>query len=338
MNIFSTVAFKFMCQHINRTTKKMLFVSFIIFIVLSVTTVQPIYCVDNVTNTQNVKGHANEQKDVVFSEGASYHVNSDTKQSVSTHKVSDNLVKMLTQKKLNATEQSKIIDQPIASGAKHRNVNKVDNPPLDSDEQDTNNNNNNPLANDNKTAVTAFNHTITDVSVTKNTTAKISKVEQTPIVAPTQNNVTKVIPKPPLDGSTMSKTTNMTTKIISNATTSASNSTTTTIQLPKKPLVTFSVEDVPGLLTKAAETPPQAPIQEIPVEEVRENEPQLLQLSEIKYSEEKSNHNFIMSIVGILVAIPFIVLVVNCAVRRARDYWSKRRYRRMDYLIEDMYN
>lgn len=97
---------------------------------------------------------------------------------------------------------------------------------------------------------------------------------------------------------------------------------------PKKPTITYSVEDVPGLLSKVIEqqklNAPELPI----AETIRENE----------YNDEKSSHMFMVPIIGIIVILPFLVIFTNCAVRRIRDYLSKRRYRRMDYLIEDMYN
>lgn len=292
----------------------MFIVSFIICSILTVTAFQPIHGAENAT-LEKFKGHENVPKNVAFGEGATYHVNNVTKESISTSKVSNNLQKMLMQKTTNATEHPKSIDQANASGAKHRGVTKVGDAPLEIDEHK--NKNSTLIENDEKSKsneispkVVDLNLNTTDVDTNKNSTTTPVKLEPKPIVDPTGNNQTKVIPKPLV---------------------------VTTIQPPKKPLVTFSVDDVPGLLKTAEAQPQQTP--DIPVEEIRENEPLSLESSEtITYSDHKSTQNFIMSIVGILVVVPFIVLVTNCAVRRARDYWSKRRYRRMDYLVEDMYN
>lgn len=107
--------------------------------------------------------------------------------------------------------------------------------------------------------------------------------------------------------------------------------TTKIVPLPsdaKKPTITYSVEDVPGLLSKVIEQQ-KLNVPELPIAEtIRENE----------YNNEKSSHIFMVPMIGMIVILPFLVIFTNCTVRRIRDYLSKRRYRRMDYLIEDMYN
>lgn len=122
-------------------------------------------------------------------------------------------------------------------------------------------------------------------------------------------------------------------------TTTTTTSTTTTTPAPKKPLVTYSVEDDPELKPKidkmnmdvwnskvklnTHDIPPEGPI--------------TLQSSE-EMGRLHDARQYIVPMVGVIFAIPFLVIIGNSLRRGLRDYWSKRKYRRMDYLIEDMYN
>lgn len=93
-----------------------------------------------------------------------------------------------------------------------------------------------------------------------------------------------------------------------------------------KPNVTVSVEDYPQMMAKfnGAEQPV--------VQSSREVDPLLLGQT------DHHPYAFLFPAIAIIVAVPLLVMFTNCAVRQARDCWSKRKYRRMDYLIEDMYN
>lgn len=122
-------------------------------------------------------------------------------------------------------------------------------------------------------------------------------------------------------------------------TTTILKSSLSTTSAPKKPLITSAVEDIPGLLSKAAETQTPLSNEVAPIEETGNYGPLSLQSSEtITYPTDKSSPNFVMTMIGIIVVIPFVIVVSNCARLKIRDYWSKRKYRRMNYLIEDMYN
>lgn len=148
------------------------------------------------------------------------------------------------------------------------------------------------------------------------------------------------MPKPVLGvTSTISITTTTSSTSTTTTTTTTSKPTTTTTLVPKKPLITYAVEDIPGLLSKTAEQQPHSSLKESPAEEVGNDGPLSLQSSEtITYQSNKSNPNFVMAMIGIIFVIPIIIVVTNCTVRKVRDVWTKRKYRRMDYLIEDMYN
>lgn len=143
-----------------------------------------------------------------------------------------------------------------------------------------------------------------------------------------QINDTKVVKNTELSTKTTAKPAVKPSSTSTTTTTTATTTTTTPAPI-KKPTVTFSVEDVPDLLNSARKS----------VLELKgdENEPHILQSSE-SISDRGSGHNFLVPVIGMIFIIPFLIIVANCTTRRVRDYWSKRKYRRMDYLIEDMYN
>lgn len=139
------------------------------------------------------------------------------------------------------------------------------------------------------------------------------------------------VPQPNQSKSNNTTTTTNTNSTVTIKSTPITKTTTKIVPLPsdaKKPTITYSVEDVPGLLSKVIEQQ-KLNVPELPIAEtIRENE----------YNDEKSSHMFMVPMIGMIVILPFLVIFTNCTVRRIRDYLSKRRYRRMDYLIEDMYN
>lgn len=294
------------------------FCSFIICVILCVIVVQPTNGAANATLQSAIdQADGNRSKNKAFSEGGEFNI--DGSKEV---KVSDDVLKLLAQG---------------AQGEKHsRGVTKTGIAPAADDIHETKNNS---TTNGTKNVAQSNNNqTVTGL----NTNQAAPKVESKPVTTVLNDQTKGADSKPqlPLATSTSTTTTTTTTTVATPTTTkSTTPKPTTKIPLPKKPLITISVEDVPGLVTKVAEAQSQLPVKESPVEEVRDDEPLSLQSSgTITYPDQRSTHNYIMLIVGILVIVPLMVLVTNCAIKRARDYWSKRRYRRMDYLIEDMYN
>lgn len=314
----------------------MFFVSFIIFIIISVCTVQPIY------------GDANAN---------ALHPQTEVKMFSDSGTV-------ITLDKHTPSSLNKSVAKPLATPTnkieRHRGIKKTDDAPSITELES--NNNKNKISSDKTPAIVDTEHAIAKATAnhSQNPSQSNSEVEQKPAISKAMPNTQIDIGKskilaPSLDppkttasttttttSSTSTTTTTTTTpKPTSTTTTTTKTTITTTTKPPTKPTLTISVEDDPALLNKAAETQSQSQSSKDPTaEEVRDNGPLSLQLSEtISYSDQKkSSHNVVMSIIGVIVVIPFLVLITNCAVRRARDYWSKRRYRRMDYLIEDMYN
>ncbi|XP_034245796.1 uncharacterized protein LOC117647922 [Thrips palmi] len=48
--------------------------------------------------------------------------------------------------------------------------------------------------------------------------------------------------------------------------------------------------------------------------------------------------DFVVPIVIALLAVPFIAVLGAYAYKKSRDFWDRRHYRRMDFLIDGMYN
>lgn len=319
----------------------MFFISFIICIILSVNTLQSINA--DATAPQ-IKGQSTEK---LYSEAGIIDKppSKPNNDSVKIAKpLEPSLIKPLEQTPSNTTES-----------ARHRGIKNTDDAPSIKELLENGNitknstiNSNNAaiIKSDQTTAKETANHSLLTGILPSQTASKIE--QKSAISQSTQNTQNKIdnsksqsIPLTTAKNSTATATstttTTTTTTTIKPSTTATTKATTTTTKAPKKkPLVTLSVEDVPGLL-KAAEAQSQSQSAKEPrIDEVNEV-PLSLQSSE-SFSDKKSSHNFVMLIIGLIVIVPFIVLITNCAVRRVRDAWSKRRYRRMDYLIEDMYN
>lgn len=98
--------------------------------------------------------------------------------------------------------------------------------------------------------------------------------------------------------------------------------------IPQKPNVTYSVSDDPDELERLQKIAPKPPLVES------------LQDANFIEAQKRDEYyaTYIFPAIGVIVMIPLLVIFANCTVRKVRDYWSKRSYRRMDYLIEDMYH
>lgn len=133
------------------------------------------------------------------------------------------------------------------------------------------------------------------------------------------------------------------------AATTKTTTTTTTTQTPKKPKITFSVEDQPDLLAKLHDANPPIDASDATSKGGNSsgqiaviappNVPISLQPSDtISLSSHRDGRAFIVPMVAIIFIIPLLVILANFVTRQFRDYWSKRKYRRMDYLIEEIYH
>lgn len=126
------------------------------------------------------------------------------------------------------------------------------------------------------------------------------------------------------------------------------NATTATIKLlpehvnatvPKKPEITFSVDDDPHLKSirdKLSKTPKLAHGMANDGNGAL-SEPIVLQSSELMDDDSKS-FDYVVPIIGLIFAVPIIIILANYISHGLKNYWSKRNYQRMDYLINEMYN
>uniref|UniRef100_A0A182YCP9 24 kDa salivary protein n=1 Tax=Anopheles stephensi TaxID=30069 RepID=A0A182YCP9_ANOST len=144
--------------------------------------------------------------------------------------------------------------------------------------------------------------------------------------------------------SSVSSTTTTTSTTPSTTTTSSTSTSTTTTKPPKKPKITYSVEDEPKLL-QAAKPGYGAPYD--PVDSsgrLRVDEP-LAQFSKEFLGgvggpgePPNSRREYIVPIVTLIFAIPLLLGLFLLSYRRAKEFWLTRHYRRMDFLIDGMYN
>lgn len=57
------------------------------------------------------------------------------------------------------------------------------------------------------------------------------------------------------------------------------------------------------------------------------------------FLEKKSNRaNYVIPIVAVILSVPLVAIIISVLYKRGQDWWQHRNYRRMDFLIEGMYN
>uniref|UniRef100_A0A182MP21 Uncharacterized protein n=1 Tax=Anopheles culicifacies TaxID=139723 RepID=A0A182MP21_9DIPT len=144
-----------------------------------------------------------------------------------------------------------------------------------------------------------------------------------------------------------SSTTTTTTTTTTTKTTSTTSTTSTTTKPPKKPKITYSIEDEPKLLqaAKPGYGTPYDPVDSSG--RLRVDEP-LAQFSQEFLPSglggggpgdpPNSRREYIVPIVTLIFAIPLLLGLFLLSYRRAKEFWLTRHYRRMDFLIDGMYN
>lgn len=158
----------------------------------------------------------------------------------------------------------------------------------------------------NKTSknVTSVNTTTSEVLVSKNVSQPLNI---------TVNNAPKVV-------NTTSKFVNSSTQLTTNHTSSTTKATTTSTTIkPKKPLFTEHDEVVVA---------PAKPNLDIPI------------LAHIDTTMEKKvrRADYVVPIVAVILSVPLVAVILSVFYKKGKDWWQHRNYRRMDYLIEGMYN
>uniref|UniRef100_A0A6M2DZ43 Putative mucin-5ac n=1 Tax=Xenopsylla cheopis TaxID=163159 RepID=A0A6M2DZ43_XENCH len=121
---------------------------------------------------------------------------------------------------------------------------------------------------------------------------------------------------------------------------STSTSTTTTTPKPKKPLITYSLDeeqDNSNLSLKQNNN--NNATQNNTNQKYTDNQKSTTSGLSIAIAIESRGHpDYIVPVVITIFAVPLFVICSVFLVRKARDFWEKRHYRRMDFLIDGMYN
>lgn len=174
----------------------------------------------------------------------------------------------------------------------------------------------------------------------RNKTQNVSSTNTTLITPTVKNEVKSEVKNPSVVVETKKSSENSTTSTTlsssTSTTTKATTTTTTTVKpKPKKPTITTSVLDNPADAQKIQLLKNEPPL---PPLETKVNASGPKQSPGIISSNHGSSNRFIAPMVGAMFAVPLVFVILNYAKRQFREYWSKRRYRRMDYLIDEMYN
>lgn len=99
---------------------------------------------------------------------------------------------------------------------------------------------------------------------------------------------------------------------------------TTVKPVPKKPLKTVRDDeaDNPNFVPKKVNTPVV----------------NVMNIDPILSEKNHQRSNYVVPIVGIIFSVPLVAIVISVLYKRGKDWWLHRNYRRMDYLIEGLYN
>ncbi|KAL5276000.1 hypothetical protein ACFFRR_001680 [Megaselia abdita] len=159
----------------------------------------------------------------------------------------------------------------------------------------------------------------------------------------TSNSTTpKVIPSEgggiPVNSTQAVKSLNSTstTQTTSSSTTTTTKSTTTTrittTPKPSKPRIVYSDEDQPDIVENEKSTEDSAKKTVTNAHDVEE--------PNVQPSKEQFNphRDFVVPLVTLIFALPIFLGIAVIGYRKVRDYWSTRHYRRMDFLVDGMYN
>ncbi|XP_053677836.1 uncharacterized protein LOC128728242 [Anopheles nili] len=186
------------------------------------------------------------------------------------------------------------------------------------------------------TASVATSTTVTNASSTSTTTST-SKPSPPQSKSPATNS-SAVTMRP----STVVSNTSTTSTTVTATSTNTTIATTT--KPPRKPKITFSIVDEPRLLQAAK---PGYVMPNDPVDgsgRLRVDEP-LAQFSKELLppglgagEPPNSRREYVAPIVTLIFAIPLLLGLFLLSYRRAKEFWLTRHYRRMDFLIDGMYN
>lgn len=184
------------------------------------------------------------------------------------------------------------------------------------------------------------NTTLAPVPIKQNSTNAQIFTEGGPINVPgvKENSTAQVSTTSSSSTNTSSSSTTLsttTTKATSTTTTTTTTSTTTTTTTPKpkKPTITFSDEEQPDVVPNEKSTTNHN--NGLPVPSNHEVEEPHAQPSKEQFNPHR---DFVVPLVTFIFALPIFLGIAVIGYRKVRDYWSTRHYRRMDFLVDGMYN
>lgn len=125
-------------------------------------------------------------------------------------------------------------------------------------------------------------------------------------------------------------------------------------EIPKKPVLTIPSEELAAKNTSSntsviqqQQQPNSQPPLPVAPKEVANISSSTTHFSveepNMQYSKEEKTpphkrHNYFLPIVIIILTIPILIAVCIVGLRRFKEFWYTRHYRRMDFLIDEMYN
>ncbi|TDG43288.1 hypothetical protein AWZ03_010293 [Drosophila navojoa] len=168
----------------------------------------------------------------------------------------------------------------------------------------------------------------TTVTINTTTAAVINGTATNSSSGSSNNSSIAATPTSTTSTSSTTTTTTTTTSTSTTTTTTTPSTTTTTTARPKKPTVTSSMaKQIEGekldmsALNGGSGAPHVLPVQQMSSSLVNRGE-----------------NEYIVPIVTVMLAVPLAIAVFIMGYRRFRDLWTTRHYRRMDFLVDGMYN
>lgn len=143
--------------------------------------------------------------------------------------------------------------------------------------------------------------------------------------------------------STSSSTTTSTSTTTASTTTTSTTTTTTTkkptikVFIPHKPTVTISSDDdIP------AKSPPKLFVngKEILPKNYTNSPPKLITDNNPTFISRRTDKgpDYVLPIVLTILSVPLLAIIFTVVYKRGSEWWHHRHYRRMDFLIDGMYN
>lgn len=113
-----------------------------------------------------------------------------------------------------------------------------------------------------------------------------------------------------------------------NVTTPSTTTTTTTTTEPpvKKPLITENTDD--DIVESSSKNNDSS----------SSNLHSANNLELLQEQKERQTAKYVIPIIGVILSVPLVAIVISILYKRGSEWWQHRHYRRMDFLIEGMYN